>query len=152
MAWQDTLLKLREELAGDRSERQQQAATGEEERRRQQTRLTEFAASWEIPTLLAEMNRILLDGRGKVENLTSWETDEGEDPSYLDDLADEDEEETDFVTALLSWDEQGGREIAVDLGLTDQGFYLQVNGADVRLERDALERALVEAFREELEL
>jgi hypothetical protein len=150
MAWQDTLHKLREELAGDRSERQQQAATGEEERRRQQTRLTEFAASWEIPALLAEMNRILLDGRGQVENLTSWEADADEDPSYLDDLADE--EETDFVTALLSWDEQGGREIAVDLGRTGQGFYLQVNGADVRLERGALERALVEAFREELDL
>ena len=150
MAWQETLLKLREELASDRSERQQQAATEEEERGRQRARLTEFAASWEIPPLLAEMNRILLDGRGRVESLTSWETEEDEDPFYLD--VGEDEEETDFVTAILSWDEQGEREIAVDLGLTDQGFYLQVNGADVRLDRGALERALVEAFREELEI
>jgi hypothetical protein len=150
MAWQETLLKLRDDLAGDRSERQQQAAAGEEERRGERAKLTEFAASWEIPTLLAEMNRVLLDGRGQVETLTSWETEEDEDPFYLDDVADE--EETDFITALLSWDEQGGREIAVDLGLTGQGFYLQVNGADVRLDGGALERALVQAFREELEL
>ena len=85
-----------------------------------------------------------------METLTSWETEGEDDPFYLEDVADE--EETDFVTAILSWDEQGEREIAVDLGLTEQGFYLQVNGADVRLERGALERALVEAFREELEL
>lgn len=150
MAWQDTLLKLREELAGVRSERQKQAATEEEERRRQQARLTEFASSWEIPALLTEMNRVLLDSRGQVETVTSWEIEEDEDPFYLD--VAEDEEETDFVTTFLSWEEQGEREIAVDLGLTDQGFYLQVNGTDVRLERGALEQALAEAFREELEL
>jgi len=150
MAWQETLHKLREELADLRSERQQQAAAEEEEQRQQQAKLTEFAASWDIPALLAEMNRVLLDGGGQVETMTSWESEDGDDLFYLGDG--EDDEEGDFVTALLSWDEQGEREIAVDLGQTEQGFYLQVNGADVRLDRDALERALVEAFRDELEL
>ena len=51
----------------------------------------------------------------------------------------------------MIWDEAGEREIAVDLGLSEDGTYLQVNGVDIRPEGEALEQALVEAFRDELE-
>jgi hypothetical protein len=43
-------------------------------------------------------------------------------------------------------------EIVVDLGLSDEGTYLQINGIEIRPEREALEKGLVEAFRDELEL
>ena len=52
----------------------------------------------------------------------------------------------------MIWDEAGEREIVVDLGLSEDGTYLQVNGVDIRMEAEALEQALVEAFRDELEL
>ena len=43
-------------------------------------------------------------------------------------------------------------EIAVDLGLSADGVYLQINEIEIRPEREALEQGLVEAFRDELEL
>ena len=68
----------------------------------------------------------------------------GEDPDGDDD--------TDVVTTILSWDEGGELEIAVDLGLSDDGIYLQINEIEIRPERPALEQGLIEAFRDELEL
>jgi hypothetical protein len=52
----------------------------------------------------------------------------------------------------LSWVEGGEMEIAVDLGLSEGGIYLQINEIEIRPERDALEQGLIEAFRDELEL
>jgi hypothetical protein len=40
----------------------------------------------------------------------------------------------------------------VELEISDEGTSLQINGVGVRFDRNALERALVEAFRDELEL
>ena len=36
--------------------------------------------------------------------------------------------------------------------MAEDGIYLQVNGVDVRPEREALEAALIEAFRDELDI
>jgi hypothetical protein len=66
--------------------------------------------------------------------------------------ASDDVESGDVITTVLSWDEGEEMEIVVDLGLSDDGTYLQINGVEIRPERAALERALIEAFREELEL
>ena len=43
-------------------------------------------------------------------------------------------------------------EIAVDLGLSDDGIYLQINEIEIRPEKEALEQGLIEAFRDELDL
>ena len=64
----------------------------------------------------------------------------------------EEDDNTDVITTILSWDEGGELEIAVDLGLSDDGIYLQINEIEIRPERDALEQGLIEAFRDELEL
>ena len=53
---------------------------------------------------------------------------------------------------MLSWEEAGDREIAVEVVSDSEGISLQVNGVEIRPEREALEQALVEAFRDELEL
>ncbi len=87
--------------------------------------------------------------------LSSWEDEEEfeevEDPSArFEDLGEE--EEADVISAVLTWEEDGERELAVDLGIADQGSFLQVTEVDIRPEQQALERALVEAFRDELEL
>jgi hypothetical protein len=104
--------------------------------------------------MLSEMNATLLDGKGDVETVVSWDADEddaeeGEDgPDSLDD----DEDEDDAVTTILLWEESGEREVVVDVISAEGGTSVQVNGVDIRPDRDALEQALVEAFRDELEL
>jgi hypothetical protein len=152
MAWRDTLQELKEELAQVRAERQREAEAEETELRRQRGELSQLAGSLGISELLAEINDTLLEGRGEIETIVSWEPEEEEDDDDVFFDGDEDEDEADVIAAILSWDEGGEREISIDLGQTEQRTYLQVNGVDIRPEREALEPALLQAFRDELEL
>ncbi len=151
MAWRDTLRSLREELAEVRAERRRQAETDEAEVQRARAELSRLAGSLGIVQLLNEMNQSLLEGRGDIETIVSWEA-PAEDDGPAGDDSEEVEDDTDGIATILAWEEAGEREIAVDLGLGEQGIYLQVNGVDIRQETGALEQALVEAFRDELEL
>lgn len=150
MAWQDTLLELREELAEARADRLQRASEEAAEIGKQRDELTQLAASLGISDVLSDMNRTLLDGKGELETIVSWEPEEQDDDLSSDD--DGGEEEADGISAFLTWEEGEEREIAVDLGLAEDGIYLQVNGVDIRREREALEVALIEAFRDELDI
>lgn len=151
MSWRETLSHLREELAQARLERQRYLEQVEAERRSQQEQLSDLAASLAITRLLDEMNAILVGGKGRVETETSWDTpDEGEEDPLA--LLEDGEDELRYITTFLSWDEDGEREIAVDLGFSEEGIYLQVNEVDVRADPQALEQALVQAFRDELQL
>ena len=155
MAWLDTLQALKTELDDTRRQRKQQASEAEQQRRVQREELTQIAESLGIASLVADMNRVLLQDSGTLDSYSSWEPSQETSPSPLPMLAsdeEEDEEEADYISAELTWDEDGEREIAVDLGIGEDGVYLQVNGIDTRIERDALEQALIEAFRDELQV
>ncbi len=153
MAWRDTLRGLRDELAEIRAQRRRERQADEEEQQAQRLELARIGESLGLTSLLQEMNSVLLDGQGQVENISSWEEEKEEDPDesllMLDNL--EELEESDYINAILTWEEDGEREIVVDLGFGEQGMSLLVNGVDIRLEQEALERALVEAFRQQLE-
>ena len=149
MAWRDTLDRLQEELAQVRAERQRQAAAEDAEIQQQREELSRQATSLGINQLLNEMKATLLNGQGDIETIVSWEAPVAGDDEDVEDL---EEEEADLIATILTWEEAGEREIAVDLGLGEDGTYLQVNGVEIRLEAGALEQALVEAFRDELEL
>ena len=149
MAWLDSLSELKQELAGVRAERLSQTSADEAEIQKERDELSRLAESLAVSDLLAEMNSTLLDGQGSVEKIVSWESDEEDDS---DEEADLDEEDADVIALILTWEERGERELAIDLGVTDDGTYVQVNGIEVRAEREALEPALLQAFREELEL
>ncbi len=146
--WRDTLTELKEELAEARAERIRRDAEEDAELQRQRVVLSELAESLDISDLLTEMNRTLLDGGGAIETILSWETEDEDDDTLPYDA----EEESDVIALILTWVEGGEREIAVDVGVTEDGTYVQVNGVEIRPEREALEVALVEAFREELDL
>ncbi len=154
MAWRDTLRGLRDELAEIRAQRQRERQADEEEQQAQRLELARIGESLGLTGLLQEMNSVLINGQGEVENISSWEEETEEDPDesllMLDNL--EELEESDYINAILTWEEDGEREIVVDLGFGEQGMSLLVNGVDIRLEQEALERALVEAFRQQLEL
>lgn len=149
MAWLDSLSELKEELAGVRAERLSQTSVDEAEIQKERDELSRLAESLAVSDLLAEMNATLLDGQGSVEKIVSWEIDEEDDG---DQDGDPEEEDADVIALILTWEERGERELAIDMGVTDDGTYVQVNGIEVRAEREALEPALLQAFREELEL
>ena len=156
MTWRETLEGLKDELTNIRARRQsrvdEEAASLQKEREDLSNRAQELG----INELLAEMNNTLLDGNGAIETIVGWATADddlelepgismnGEEPDEDDD--------TDVITTILSWEEGGDLEIAVDLGLSDDGIYLQINEIEIRPERVALEQGLIEAFRDELEL
>ncbi len=156
MAWQDTLQSLQTELAEVRAERLRQAKIEEGQRQSERQRLVDLANSLQINQLIEDMNQVLLRREGTVEAYSSWDPPEDKPEDGLDVLHladdDDDEDDADYISAVLTWDEDGEREIAVDLGLSSEGLYLQINGIDIRPEREALEQALVEAFREELQV
>ena len=157
MTWRDTLEGLKQELTEVRTQRQRRVEEEDAGLQKERDDLSRMAKDLGVDELLAEMNATLLDGKGEIQTIIGWESDDG-DPdlegviTMNGDEPDDDDEDTDLITTILSWEEGGEMEIAVDLGLSDEGIYLQINGIEIRPERDALEQGLIVAFRDELDL
>lgn len=157
MTWRETLEGLKEDLNEVRAQRQKQVDEDEAGLKKERDGLSQTARELGVDGLLAEMNATLLDGKGKVETIVGWESSDEDldiDPgiSMNGGEPDDEDDDTDAITTILSWNEGGEMEIAVDLGLSDEGIYLQINEIEIRPEREALEQGLIEAFRDELEL
>ena len=157
MTWRDTLEGLKQELTEVRTQRQHRVEEDEAGLRKERDDLTKMAQNLGVNELLSEINAVLLDGKGEIETIVGWEDNPEDtelDPgiSMNGDEPDDDDEDTDVITTILSWEEGGEMEIAVDLGLSNDGIYLQINEIEIRPEREALEQGLVEAFRDELDL
>lgn len=157
MTWRETLEGLKEDLNEVRAQRQKQVDEDEAGLEKERDGLSQTARELGVDGLLAEMNATLLDGKGKVETIVGWESSDEDldiDPgiSMNGGEPDDEDDDTDVITTILSWNEGGEMEIAVDLGLSDEGIYLQINEIEIRPEREALEQGLIEAFRDELEL
>jgi len=157
MTWRDTLEGLKQELTEVRTQRQRRVEEEDAGLQKERDDLSRMAKDLGVDELLAEMNATLLDGKGEIQTIIGWESDVG-DPdldgviSMNGDEPDDDDEDTDVITTILSWEEGGEMEIAVDLGLSDEGIYLQINEIEIRPERDALEQGLIVAFRDELDI
>ncbi|MCS5655409.1 MAG: hypothetical protein NZ810_05695 [Dehalococcoidia bacterium] len=157
MTWRETLEGLKEDLNEVRAQRQKQVDEDEAGLKKERDGLSRTARELGVDGLLAEMNATLLDGKGEVETIVGWESSDEDldiDPgvSMNGGEPDDEDDDTDAITTILSWNEGGEMEIAVDLGLSDEGIYLQINEIEIRPEREALEQGLIEAFRDELEL
>ncbi|MDP6497937.1 MAG: hypothetical protein QF925_08910 [Dehalococcoidia bacterium] len=157
MTWRETLEGLKQELTDVRAVRQRRVDEDEAGLQKERDDLSRTFQDLGMDGLLAEMNATLLDGKGEIETIVGWES-TAEDPdqeagiSMNGDEPDEDGEDTDVITTILSWEEGGEMEIAVDLGLSDDGIYLQINEIEIRPEKEALEQGLIQAFRDELDL
>ena len=156
MSWRETLEGLKEELTDVRTQRKRQVDEEKAGLQKERDDLSKMAQNLGVDDLLAEMNTTLLDGKGEIETIIGWVADgddfESEPGISMNGDEPEEDDNTDVITTILSWDEGGELEIAVDLGLSDDGIYLQINEIEIRPERDALEQGLIEAFRDELEL
>ncbi len=146
MPWRESLLQLKGELTSARAARLERIEAFDQEVAAEREQLLAHQESLEISNLLIEMNSVLLDGQGEVETTVEWETGEDEEP-----LVDE-EDAADVITTALTWDEGEELEVIVELVMLDEGLSLMVNGMQIRQDRDALERALLSAFREQLEM
>ena len=154
MTWRETLEGLKQELTDVRAVRQRRVDEDEAGLQKERDDLSRTFQDLGVDGLLAEMNATLLDGKGEIETIVGWES-TAEDPDQEAGISmngDEPDEDTDVITTILSWEEGGEMEIAVDLGLSDDGIYLQINEIEIRPEKEALEQGLIEAFRDELDL
>ncbi len=156
MSWRETLEGLKQELTDVRVERRRRVEEDDAGLKKEREDLSRMAQNLGVDELLAEMNATLLDGKGAIETIIGWEPSGGDVDldtgiSMNGDEPD-DYEDTDVITTILSWDEGGEMEIAVDLGLSEEGIYLQINEIEIRPEREALEQGLIVAFRDELDL
>ena len=159
MNWKETIESLLPEIALIREERERIIADEESERDTGRAQITAIASDLEIMSLLENINRTIFGNSASIECSQSWNTDDATATNDSNTQIPEDYEEEDgidYVSTILSWDEQtkgeSEREIAVDIGISVNGIYLQVNEIDVRPERTAVENALVEALREEIRL
>ena len=161
MTWHDTLQGLKQDLIEVRAQRRRRIEEAEAGLKKERDDLSLMSKNLGVEELLAEINATLLDGKGEIETIIGWESDDEEDLDLASGLKiidvdpegpEDDDEDTDVITTILSWDEGGDLEIAVDLGLSNEGIYLQINEIEIRPEREALEQGLIEAFKDELEL
>ena len=146
MAWRDSLEQLKVELTQARATRMERLEAYDQEVAAEREELLSRQESLDITALLIDMNEVLLDGQGEVETTVEWETGEDEDDPMYDDEA------ADVITTALNWDEGEELEVVVELAMLDEGISLMVNGVQIRQDRNALERALIDGFREQLQL
>ena len=145
MPWRESLLQLKQELTSARATRLERLEAFDRQVAAEREQLLARQDSLEITALITEMNDVLLDGQGQVDTTVEWET--GEDEELLDD-----DDAADVITTALAWDEGEELEVVVELVMLEEGLSLMVNGIQIRQDRDSLERALLSAFREQLEL
>ena len=145
MPWRESLEQLKSELAVARGSRVERLAAIDSEIAAEREELLSRQESLDIIPLLTQMNEVLLDGQGQVEHTVEWESDDDED-IY------DDEDVADVISTALSWNEGEELEVVVELAMLDEGISLMVNGVQIRQDTSALERALIDAFREQLQL
>tara|TARA_B100001750_G_scaffold234344_1_gene235596 strand:+ start:2724 stop:3197 length:474 start_codon:yes stop_codon:yes gene_type:complete len=155
MTWRETLIDLKQDLVEVRANRERRVEEAEAGLKKEREDLSLMAQNLGVEQLLIEMNSTLLDGNGEIETIVGWEADEEDDDNLgsrisIIDAVPDDDEDADVITSVLSWDEGGVLEIVVDLGLSDEGIYLQINEIEIRPEREALEQGLIVAFKDEL--
>ena len=155
MTWRETLIDLKQDLVEVRANLERRVEEAEAGLKKEREDLSLMAQNLGVEQLLIEMNSTLLDGNGEIETIVGWEADEEDDDNLgsrisIIDAVPDDDEDADVITSILSWDEGGVLEIVVDLGLSDEGIYLQINEIEIRPEREALEQGLIVAFKDEL--
>ena len=146
MPWRESLLQLKDELTAGRAARLERLEILDRQVAAEREELLARQESLQITPMVTELNEVLLGGQGLVEITVEWDTDEEEDRiEGEDDMAD-------VISTALTWEEGEELEILVELVMLDDGLALLVNGGQIRQDQDALQRALVNAFREQLEI
>jgi len=151
--WEDSLSNLSIDIENIRKERLELDAENRIADQANRNLLLETASNLELESLLRSINEKILHNNGIITINNSWELETDLNETEPEPNADEeDEEDTDYISYVLDWDEDGEREIAIDIGLEDGSLYLEINGHDVTLEVPKIQQMLINVIQEELEI
>ncbi len=163
MAWRDDLNELKQEVDAALARKIGEPVDEDEDEIRDREELYQLAAFLQIAQLLVDLNEVVLNGVGRVEStslIEYYEEDEllftlsdGDDEydEESDDAEDSLEEAEELRFSLL-WEDDAECAVDVELGKSNGRIFLHVNGDEVRQQRSVLETAVLDAFREEMNL
>ena len=142
MPWLDELKRLRASTKNTYDLRMAKVAV-------RRSLLEKFAVELSVDSLLTQMNDVLLDGGARLVVNRSWQYEYDNDDGFDD----EGDELSDEIVYVLYWHDGSPVEIEVRVGIdNDDGGYVVVEDEEVADSAAAIQSALVEAFREIIDL
>jgi len=149
--WNEKLNLAASELESAREKRDDLIKETEAAIIRYQVEIETLFTELDVEKLLNDMNKVLFSGSGSLQVTKSWE-DSGSADTEESEEDDEEVQDTDFISCVLEWEENGERELAVDVGRDESGLYIEVNGHEISMDEETLQAAVLYAVKEELDL
>ena len=148
--WNEKLNLAASELESAREKRDDLIKETEAAIIRYQVEIETLFTELDVEKLLSDMNKALLSGSGSLQVTKSWEDSSSADTEESEE-DDEEVQNTDFISCVLEWEENGERELAVDVGRDESGLYIEVNGHEISMDEETLQAAVLYAVKEELD-
>ena len=148
--WNEKLNLAASELESAREKRDDLIKETEAAIIRYQVEIETLFTELDVEKLLNDMNKVLFSGSGTLQVTKSWEDSSSGDTEESEE-DDEEVQDTDFISCVLEWEENGERELAVDVGRDDSGLYIEVNGHEISMDEETLQAAVLYAVKEELD-
>ena len=148
--WNEKLNLAASELESAREKRDDLMKETEAAIIRYQVEIETLFTELDVEKLLNDMNKVLFSGSGSLQVTKSWEDSSSADTEESEE-DDEEVQDTDFISCVLEWEENGERELAVDVGRDESGLYIEVNGHEISMDEETLQAAVLYAVKEELD-
>ena len=148
--WNEKLNLAASELESAREKRDDLIKETEAAIIRYQVEIETLFTELDVEKLLNDMNKVLFSGSGSLQVTKSWEDSSSADTEESEE-DDEEVQDTDFISCVLEWEENGERELAVDVGRDVSGLYIEVNGHEISMDEETLQAAVLYAVKEELD-
>ena len=148
--WNEKLNLAASELESAREKRDDIIKETEAAIIRYQVEIETLFTELDVEKLLNDMNKVLFSGSGSLQVTKSWE-DSGSADTEESEEDEEEVQDTDFISCVLEWEENGERELAVDVGRDESGLYIEVNGHEISMDEETLQAAVLYAVKEELD-
>ena len=148
--WNEKLNLAASELESAREKRDDLIKETEAAIIRYQVEIETLFTELDVEKLLNDMNKVLFSGSGSLQVTKSWEDSTSADTEESEE-DDEEVQDTDFISCVLEWEENGERELAVDVGRDESGLYIEVNGHEISMDEETLQAAVLYAVKEELD-
>jgi len=148
--WNEKLNLAASELESAREKRDDLIKETEAAIIRYQVEIETLFTELDVEKLLNDMNKVLFSGSGSLQVTKSWEDSSSADTEESEE-DDEELQDTDFISCVLEWEENGERELAVDVGRDESGLYIEVNGHEISMDEETLQAAVLYAVKEELD-
>ena len=148
--WNEKLNLAASELESAREKRDDLIKETEAAIIRYQVEIETLFTELDVEKLLNDMNKVLFSGSGSLQVTKSWEDSSSADTEESEE-DDEEVQNTDFISCVLECEENGERELAVDVGRDESGLYIEVNGHEISMDEETLQAAVLYAVKEELD-